>query len=96
MKTKLFLGFLAFVAVWVSSAIALAIAHTDIGVSLYANSEMSLFLGGIIYLLVFEVLIWGIQKTIPGENRFLQWFWLIPILLWSPIHLWLLLLFSSY
>lgn len=90
-------------AVWVSSAIALAIAHisrgknlSDVGVPFYANSEMSLVLGGIIYLLVFEVLIWGIQKTIARENRFLQWFWLIPILLWSPIHLWLLLLFSSY
>lgn len=103
MKTKFFLGVLAFVTVWISSAIAIAIAAVDLGrnisdvdVPMYANSEIALFLGGIIYLLVFEVAIWGINQTIGQNTRFLQWFWIVPILLWSPVHFWLLLIITSF
>ncbi|MGK7925480.1 MAG: hypothetical protein AB4290_09570 [Spirulina sp.] len=103
MKSRFLLGFLAFVTVLISSAIGVAIAAlskgrniSDVGVPMYAHSEMALFLGGIIYLLVFEVAIWGINKTFGNNTRFLQWFWIVPILLWSPIHFWVLLILTSF
>ncbi|MEM9541802.1 MAG: hypothetical protein AAGA60_20190 [Cyanobacteria bacterium P01_E01_bin.42] len=103
MKRKLFLGVLAFIAVFVSSAIGIAIASvskgrniSDVGIPMYANSEMALFLGGIIYLLVFEVAVWGINQTIGKRSEFLKWFWLIPILLWTPVHFWVLVTFTSF
>ncbi|MBP0016987.1 MAG: hypothetical protein J7647_05435 [Cyanobacteria bacterium SBLK] len=102
MKIRFFLGILAFVAVFVSSGIGIAIATlakgrniSDVGVLIYNNSEMVLFSGGIIYLLVFEVAIWGMNKTIGRDTRFLHWFWLVPILLWTPVHFWLLLIFTA-
>lgn len=103
MKRKLFLGALSLVAVWISSAIGIAIADVskgkniaDVGVPMYQNPEIALFLGGIIYLLIFELTIWGINKTIGKDTRFLHWFWIVPVLLWTPVHFWVLLTFTSF